>query len=246
MVVAFLTCLLAAGCDALIPTASPSPNPGSGSNPTPTPSSSPSPSIAPSPSPIASPSISYAYDSKFGSSGSGNSQFNSPYGIAIDADNYLYVVDSANGRVQKFNTTGGYQTQWATLLSGETSASHPTDIAVGTVGSSTGIFVLDAGTEKLKAFFTTGGPAGSIDGSVPAVGFVAPAGLCATGSNYYITDAARCCVQVFSLAGSLSATYSCNVAGGGATQAANGLAVIPGEAIFVADEMGRVKKFGTT
>ena len=38
---------------------------------------------------------------KFGSTGTGNGQFSSPYGVAFDDNNYLYVTDCCD-RVQKF------------------------------------------------------------------------------------------------------------------------------------------------
>lgn len=40
--------------------------------------------------------------SEFGSAGRGNSQFDRPFGIAIDKDGYLFVSDAGNKRIQKF------------------------------------------------------------------------------------------------------------------------------------------------
>lgn len=48
-----------------------------------------------------------------GSAGSGNGQFNAPVGIAFDSAGNFYVTDSGNKRVQKFNSAGTYQAQWA-------------------------------------------------------------------------------------------------------------------------------------
>lgn len=45
----------------------------------------------------------------WGSSGSGNGQFNRPYGIAVDAAGNVWVADGFNGRVQKFNSAGVFQ-----------------------------------------------------------------------------------------------------------------------------------------
>ena len=42
------------------------------------------------------------YITKFGSAGSGDGQFNAPYGITFDKNNDIYVADSRNHRVQKF------------------------------------------------------------------------------------------------------------------------------------------------
>ena len=43
---------------------------------------------------------------KFGSKGTGNGQFNTPYGVAFDDNNHLYVTDVNNGRVLKFDING--------------------------------------------------------------------------------------------------------------------------------------------
>jgi tripartite motif-containing protein 71 len=229
---ALLGCLLTTGCEGIFPSASPTPAPGTGGGP------------APSVAPTASPSLSYVYDSQFGTTGTGNGQFNNPYGLTIDASNYLYIVDSNNMRVQKFTSSGLYQAQWNTQLSGETVATQPTGI---TVGNSGGICVLDTGTLSVKGFNASSGLCGgAMNVSVPSAGTQYPMGITYSGSNYYVTDSIHCWVQVFTAAGSLSTTYTCNVAGGGATQTATGVAVIPGEAIFIADETGRVKKFGIT
>ena len=45
----------------------------------------------------------------WGTQGSGNGQFNLPYGITVDATGNLWVADGFNGRVQKFNSAGAFQ-----------------------------------------------------------------------------------------------------------------------------------------
>jgi DNA-binding beta-propeller fold protein YncE len=39
---------------------------------------------------------------RFGTTGSGDGQFNSPRGIAVDSSGNIYVADTGNHRVQKF------------------------------------------------------------------------------------------------------------------------------------------------
>ncbi|MFC1880972.1 6-bladed beta-propeller [Thermodesulfobacteriota bacterium] len=49
----------------------------------------------------------------WGSLGSGDGQFDDPTGIAVDRqNNYVYILDTRNLRIQKFNTDGDYQAQW--------------------------------------------------------------------------------------------------------------------------------------
>jgi prepilin-type N-terminal cleavage/methylation domain-containing protein len=45
------------------------------------------------------------------STGSGNGQFNGPFGIAIDSSGNIWVADYYNSRVQKFNSSGSYLSQ---------------------------------------------------------------------------------------------------------------------------------------
>jgi DNA-binding beta-propeller fold protein YncE len=51
----------------------------------------------------------------YGSSGSGNGQYNNPEGIVYNPDDgHLYVADAGNNRVQKITTAGVYVSQFAT------------------------------------------------------------------------------------------------------------------------------------
>ncbi len=58
--------------------------------------------------------IGYAYDSQWGSLGSGNGQFWYPYRVYVDASDDVFVADLANQRIQKFTSSGTYITQLAT------------------------------------------------------------------------------------------------------------------------------------
>jgi len=49
----------------------------------------------------------FTFITKWGTVGSGPGQFYGPWGIAVDRQNYVYVVDSANSRVEKFGPSGG-------------------------------------------------------------------------------------------------------------------------------------------
>ena len=49
---------------------------------------------------------------KFGSKGTGSSEFNCPAGVVFDSDDHLYVADHRNHRVQKFTFDGKYLLQF--------------------------------------------------------------------------------------------------------------------------------------
>ena len=41
-----------------------------------------------------------------------NGEMNEPIGVAVDAQGNVYVADSVNHRIQKFDATGAYAAQW--------------------------------------------------------------------------------------------------------------------------------------
>lgn len=55
------------------------------------------------------------YFSSWGSTGSDPGQFNTPMGIDIDRSGRVYVADTMNNRVQKFDCNGGFIKQWSGL-----------------------------------------------------------------------------------------------------------------------------------
>jgi DNA-binding beta-propeller fold protein YncE len=51
---------------------------------------------------------------EWGSYGTGPGQFDFPSGITVQGNEYVYVVDAGNHRVQKFTTDGDYVLEWPT------------------------------------------------------------------------------------------------------------------------------------
>lgn len=54
----------------------------------------------------------YIFVTSWGSPGSGNGQFNWPQGIAVDSSGYVYVADTQNYRIQKFDSSGNFKMTW--------------------------------------------------------------------------------------------------------------------------------------
>jgi DNA-binding beta-propeller fold protein YncE len=68
--------------------------------------------------------------SKWGTLGTGDGQFNNPWGMCIDSSSNLYVADAINNRVQVFNSDGTFLYKWGTLGSGDGMMDYPIDIAI--------------------------------------------------------------------------------------------------------------------
>lgn len=70
------------------------------------------------------------YATQWGSYGSGDGQFYSPWDVAIGPDGYVYVADHSNHRVQKFESDGTFVLKWGSQGTGETQFSYPGALAV--------------------------------------------------------------------------------------------------------------------
>ena len=92
---------------------------------------------------------------KFGSFGSGDGQFNFPEGIAVDSSGNIYVADTSNNRVQKFNSVGAFQLKFGanggdgTAGSGDGQFSSPRNIALDSSGN---IYVADSSNHRVQKF----------------------------------------------------------------------------------------------
>ncbi len=99
----------------------------------------------------------YDYDGNFkfsfGSYGTGNGQFNSPYGICNDGTN-IWVTDRGNHRVQKFTLFGVYVSQFGSLGTGDGQFNEPMGVAV----DDRFVWVVDHGNNRFQVFDKSGQP----------------------------------------------------------------------------------------
>ena len=58
------------------------------------------------------PFVSYQYLKQWGSKGSAFGQFLTPNGIVVDSSGNVYVTDTGNSRIQKFDSNGNFITKW--------------------------------------------------------------------------------------------------------------------------------------
>jgi streptogramin lyase len=91
--------------------------------------------ITPTPEPTMSPTPSFAQAAmRFGQNGIGEGMFNDARYIAVDGSGSIYVADYEGGRIQRFDSSGKYQSQWRvgdsqTIIYGM-SANHQGDVYV--------------------------------------------------------------------------------------------------------------------
>jgi DNA-binding beta-propeller fold protein YncE len=52
----------------------------------------------------------------WGTFGTNDGQFRSPWGIAVDSDGNVYVADGNNYRIQKFNSKGVFLDKWGSMV----------------------------------------------------------------------------------------------------------------------------------
>ena len=78
----------------------------------------------------------YSFLNTWGSVGGTSGKFISPYAVDVDSSGNVYVADTSNNRIQKFDGSGNYITEWSS------SFSSPQGIATDSSGN---IFVSDTG-----------------------------------------------------------------------------------------------------
>lgn len=126
--------------------------------------------------------------------------FSNPFGVEIDASGNIYVADSSNNRIQKFNSSYVYQSQFGSAGSGNGQFNFPTGIAFDSSGN---IFVADSGNDRIQKFNSAGvyqsqfGSTGTGNGQ-----FNLPYNLIIDASdNMYVADYNNDRIQKFNSAG---------------------------------------------
>ncbi len=82
----------------------------------------------------------YQFVTKWGSQGSGDGEFTNPVGAAVDSSGNVYVADTGNHRIQKFDTSGGFVIKWGSQGAGDGEFSYPYGVAVDSSGN---VYVAD-------------------------------------------------------------------------------------------------------
>ncbi|HET9196747.1 MAG TPA: SMP-30/gluconolactonase/LRE family protein, partial [Solirubrobacterales bacterium] len=187
--------------------------------------------------------------SEFGSEGTGNGQFKSAQDLAVDASGSIWVVDKGSAgtavRVQKFNSSGVYQSQFGKEGTGNGEFKLPEAIAVDSEGN---LLVADTGNNRYQEFNSAGefvrkvGSAGTGNGQ-----FESPRGIAVDSEGrVWVADSGNSRIQRFSSKGSYQAQIGIYGPNPGEFIEPRGIA-ISGSNLWVADTgNNRGQKFNLT
>lgn len=176
--------------------------------------------------------------------GEGDGEFNSPYGVAVDAEGNIYVAEYYNHRIQKFNQTGEFQAKWG--FYGDTLGlfMYPYGIAVDPNGEGN-LYVTDSETSRYQEFNLSGeaiaqwGEDGTGDGQ-----FAMTRGIAVANGYVYVLDLNNARVQKFNLKGEFIKAWGSNGSENGQFSEPHGIAVDNAGNVYVADSLNeRIQKF---
>jgi sugar lactone lactonase YvrE len=150
----------------------------------------------------------------WGSYGSGNGQFNVVSDVGVGPNDWIYVADSNNHRIQVFDSAGSYLFQWGSQGSGNGQFRNPDGFAFDAADGS--VYVMEYGGHRVQKFDANGtfilkfGTAGNREGqfSQPSGGAVDANG------NVYIADRVNHRIQVFDAQGNFLLMWGWGVATG--------------------------------
>jgi uncharacterized protein (TIGR03663 family) len=180
-----------------------------------------------------------------GARGSGPGQLLEPRGVAVDAAGFLYVVDTGNNRIQKFDPQGRLVAQVGRKGTLDGEFTEPWGIAVAPDGT---VWVADTWNHRLQQFTPDlqfirkfgefGESAGQVMGNPGrfygprAIAFLADGSL-------IVTDTGNKRIQRFRPDGQFLGAFGGAGAAPGQFQEPVGLAVAPDGTVFVADTWNR-------
>jgi tripartite motif-containing protein 71 len=181
----------------------------------------------------------------WGTAGNAGGQFNAPSAVATDAVGNVYVVDTGNHRIEKFDNQGHFLLRWGSLGAGGGQFSSPSGVAVDRDNN---VLVVDQGNNRIQEFSSDGllthtwGTPGTGSGE-----FTNPTGIAVDAAgDFYVTDAGDR-VQKFAPDGSFLLQWGTTGAGAGEFSSPAGIAVDPKGNVDVVDAGNqRIQKFGST
>ena len=180
---------------------------------------------------------------QWGSNGPGNGQFRQPHGVSIDASGNVYVADTNNHRIQKFDGAGTFLCKWGSFGVGDGQLNLPHGVAITPDDR---LYIVDSFNDRVQEFDTAGsfvnkwGVTGSGDGQ-----FLLPSGIAVSPSgNLYVVDLGNHRVQEFDAGGTFVSKWGTSGTGDGQFRFPVGVAVNGCDNVYVVDSSNhRVQVF---
>jgi CSLREA domain-containing protein len=180
---------------------------------------------------------------KWGSYGTGNTQFSSPRDVAVDASGNVYVVDTIGQNIKKFDANGFFLLKWSTSSAGDTKPSYPLGVAVGATGN---VYVVDYMNHSIKKFDANGNLLlkwGNQGTGNSQFNFPTKVAVDAVG-NVYVADTNNHSIKKFDANGSPLLKWPTSSLGDVTTSYPQGVAVDVAGNVYVVDTWNhRIKKF---
>ncbi len=198
--------------------------------------------------------LKYTFQTKWGRQGGAPGEFYGPNGIAVVPSENIYVVDTLNHRVQKFDLNGRFIKTWGTEGTDAGQFNYPEGIAIDGMEC---IYVADRDNSRIQVF----DPEGNFIRKIEAKGIrgmiqrlmklqissylKAPYEIALDSSNnIYVTDTYNHCVYKFDENGSLKVKWGEFGSGEGEFYSPKGISVNSSGFVYVADYGNdRVQKF---
>jgi hypothetical protein len=171
--------------------------------------------------------------SSFGGPGAANGFFNHPQSVAVNGGGEVYVVDSGNARIQRFEADGTFINAFAPLVPTDFA---PQDVAISpTTGN-----VYVASPHRINVFNTAGIPL-VVNWEPPGTAY----GIAVDADgNVHVGDVTNSQINKYGPLGNLLATYSGPGSTDGKVQQPKGLTTGPSNRIYVADPSNaRIQSF---
>ena len=182
------------------------------------------------------------FDIAWGTAGTDPGEFNGPAGLALDAEENVYVADSLNDRVQVFDPDGAFLREW-----GEPgTADGQFDQLYGIAVDGGNVYVSDFLNARIQKFDTNGAfiKAWGSPGTLPGQ-FTHPEAITTDDDgNVYVADTGNFRVQKFDAAGNYLMSFGSRGTAPGQLRHPEGVAVDPDGNLYVADPGNyRVQEF---
>ncbi len=187
-----------------------------------------------------------SYVKKFGEAGSEAAKLKAPWGTVVNSEGAVFVVDSANSRVEKFSAEGAYVSSFGTAGSGNGQLKEPQGIALDASGN---VWVADTGNNRVEEFSSAGvfvksvGSLGTESGKLKA-----PSDLAFDSKgNLWVADTGNSRVEKFNKEGVYVSEFGSAGSEPGKLKEPMGIVVDSGEHVWVADTgNNRIQELSST